>query len=140
MKDSFDLERFVKAQETEIDGVRSELKQGRKTGHWIWFIFPQMRGLGRSSMAEHYGISSRAEAEAYLKHPVLGPRLVECAELVNGVEGRSAHEIFGGIDALKFRSSMTLFAEVDRGPNSFTRALDKYYAGEQDPLTIQLLR
>lgn len=139
MEDQFNLERFVAAQEDEIDGVRLELKNGHKTGHWIWFIFPQLRGLGRSGMANHYGISSKAEAAAFLRHPVLGPRLIECTELVNSVEGRSIQSIFGEIDAMKFRSSMTLFAEADPGANVFTKALDKYFGRQQDPLTLELL-
>lgn len=139
MEDQFNLERFVAAQEDEIDDVRRELKNGRKTGHWIWFIFPQLRGLGRSGMANHYGISSKAEAAAYLRHPVLGPRLIECTELVNSLEGRPIQSIFGEIDAMKFRSSMTLFAEADPEAGAFTKALDKYFGSQRDSLTLDLL-
>jgi uncharacterized protein (DUF1810 family) len=125
--DPFDLQRFVDAQNPVYEQVCAELRSGLKTGHWIWFIFPQLRGLGRSYMAVKYGISSQQEAEAYLKHPVLGPRLKECTRLVNLVEGRSIDEIFGGIDTLKFRSSMTLFASAAPDKQIFKDALDKYF-------------
>ena len=134
------LERFLAAQEPHLEDVLAELAAGRKTTHWMWFVFPQMKGLGSSPMANHYGIASRAEAEAYLRHPVLGPRLIDCTKLVNSVNGRSAQEIFGGIDALKFRSSMTLFADVTPGQSVFAEALEKYFAGEPDQRTLDLLR
>lgn len=140
MEDRFDLERFVDAQRTDIDGVRDELRNGRKQGHWMWFVFPQIKGLGKSWMANHYAISSRAEAAAYLKHPVLGQRLIECTELVNRVEDRDIEEIFGVTDAMKFRSSMTLFASTDPSVEVFQKALDKYFGGEEDVLTLDLLR
>jgi uncharacterized protein (DUF1810 family) len=126
--DPYDLQRFVDAQDEEYEQVCAELRNGRKTGHWIWFIFPQLRGLGHSSMSVKYGISSQQEAEAYLKHPVLGPRLEECTRLVNRVEGRTIDEIFGGIDTLKFRSSMTLFSSAAPDNKIFQEALDKYFA------------
>lgn len=126
--DPFDLQRFVDAQGPVYQQVCAELRSGMKTGHWMWFIFPQLRGLGHSSMAIKYGISSPQEAEAYLKHPVLGPRLEECTRLVNRVEGRTIDEIFGGIDTLKFRSSMTLFAAAAPEKRIFKDALDKYFA------------
>ncbi len=110
MSDAFDLDRFVRAQDPVLAQVRRELGEGRKRSHWMWFVFPQLRGLGRSAMAQHYGIGSLDEARAYLAHPVLGPRLVECTGLVNRVEGRSVHEISGGPDDLKFHSSVTLSA------------------------------
>ena len=110
MPDPFDLDRFVQAQDPVLAQVRRELGEGRKRSHWMWFVFPQLRGLGRSATARHYGIGSLAEARAYLAHPALGSRLVECTGLVNRIEGRSAHQIFGGLDDLKFHSSMTLFA------------------------------
>ena len=138
-RDPFQLSRFVLAQEDVIDDVLSELRQGRKTSHWMWFVFPQLKGLGHSSMAEKFGISSPAEAQAYLAHPVLGPRLVECTTLVNAVDGRSIEQIFGSVDALKFRSSMTLFAHVAAQQKVFTHALDKYFAGQQDGLTLSRL-
>lgn len=139
MTGPFDLQRFVDAQERVYEGVLAELRRGLKTGHWIWFIFPQLRGLGHSSMAHEFGISSRAEAEAYLAHPILGPRLIECTRLVNLVEGRSAEEIFGGIDTLKFRSSMTLFAQVSDANSVFAEALRRYFSGQADRLTLNRL-
>jgi len=126
--DPFDLQRFVDAQDEDYEQVCTELRNGRKTGHWIWYIFPQLRGLGHSSMSVKYGISSQQEAEAYLKHPVLGPRLEECTRLVNLVEGHTIDEIFGGIDTLKFRSSMTLFASAAPENQIFQEALRKYFA------------
>lgn len=126
--DPFDLQRFVDAQNPVYDQVCAELRRGVKTGHWMWFIFPQLRGLGHSSMAVKYGISSQQEAQAYLKHPVLGPRLEECARLVNRIEGRTIDEIFGGIDTLKFQSSMTLFAGAAPENQIFQEALRKYFA------------
>jgi uncharacterized protein (DUF1810 family) len=139
MKDPFDLERFVTAQQQDFENIQAELRQGCKRGHWMWFIFPQLKGLGRSAMAQYYGLSSRTETEAYLQHPLLGPRLVDCTELVHRVEGRSIQEIFGEVDAMKFRSSMTLFAEVNHGPSVFVEALKKYYDGHRDQLTLSLL-
>lgn len=136
---NFDLERFVEAQNLVYAEVCRELRQGLKQGHWMWFIFPQLRGLGQSSMANRFGISSVAEARAYLAHPVLGPRLEECTSLVNAAEGVSIGEIFGYPDDLKFRSSMTLFAHVSSGSNVFADALQKYYAGHPDPLTVEML-
>lgn len=138
MEDPFDLQRFVDAQDAGFEGVLLELRRGDKQGHWMWFIFPQMKGLGSSGMAQRYAISSRAEAEAYLAHPVLGPRLIQCTELMNAAQGHSAERILGPVDAMKFRSSMTLFREVSpNGP--FERALNKYFAGEPDTRTLQLL-
>jgi uncharacterized protein (DUF1810 family) len=139
MQDPFNLQRFVEAQRDEIDDVRAELTRGRKESHWMWFIFPQIRGLGQSWMANRYGISGRAEAEAYLAHPTLGPRLIECTELVNRIEGKTSEEIFGGIDSLKFRSSMTLFSLAARDSTAFGDALKKYFKGQPYPRTIELL-
>jgi uncharacterized protein (DUF1810 family) len=136
----YNLQRFLDAQQPVIARVTAELKQGRKRGHWIWFVFPQIKGLGHSANSDFYGISGLPEAAAYLKHPVLGPRLIECTQLVNAVDGRSAEEIFGEIDAMKFRSSMTLFAKATPDNQIFTDALTKYFAGESDPLTIARLR
>ncbi len=132
MADPFRLQRFVDAQAPVYDRVLEELRRGEKRSHWMWFIFPQLRGLGRSAIAEEFAIASREEAEAYFRHPVLGPRLVECTRLVNAIEGRSVAQIFGYPDDLKFRSSMTLFAPYHP---EFRAALDKYFAGESDPLT-----
>jgi uncharacterized protein (DUF1810 family) len=140
MRDPFTLERFVKAQGEVYSDVLAELRAGRKRSHWIWFIFPQMKGLGRSAQALYYGIGSLEEAAAYLRHPVLGARLVECTELVNRVEDRTIHEIFGSPDDMKFRSSMTLFARAAEDGEVFCQALKKYFGGEPDPLTQELLR
>src|SRR5579872_4597130 len=135
--DPFNLQRFVNAQNPIYAGVCAELRDGRKRGHWIWFIFPQLRGLGSSAMANAFGISSRQEAKAYLDHPVLGWRLRECTRLVNLVEGRTIDEIFGYPDRLKFCSSMTLFARVASDNQVFNDALQKYFGGEPDPLTLE---
>jgi len=138
--DPFDLERFVIAQNQVYSAVLEELQNGRKQSHWMWFVFPQLRGLGSSRMADKYGICSRREAEAYLAHTVLAPRLVKCTELVNGVNGRSIEQIFGPTDALKFRSSMTLFCEVASDRRIFQEALMKYFAGQPDRLTLRQLQ
>ena len=140
MDDPYNLQRFVDAQQHVFAGVIAELKQGSKRGHWMWFIFPQLKGLGRTAQSKFFGISSVQEAAAYLRHAVLGPRLIECTQLVNAIEGRSAEDIFGEIDAMKFRSSMTLFAHATPENQMFTDALGKYYAGEFDLLTLDYLR
>jgi uncharacterized protein (DUF1810 family) len=137
--DTFDLQRFVDAQDPVYDEVRAELGSGRKRGHWIWFIFPQLRGLGSSAMANAFGIASRQDAKVYLAHPVLGPRLRECTRLMNQGEGRAIGQIFGYPDDLKFRSSMTLFANVASDDQVFKDALDKYFDGAPDPLTLERL-
>lgn len=137
--DQFLLRRFVEAQQSVYGQVVAELRAGRKTSHWMWFIFPQVAGLGHSSMAERYAISSPEEARAYLEHPVLGPRLRECTGWVTRVEGRRIEEIFGHPDDLKFRSSMTLFASVAPDSRIFREALEKYFEGEPDPLTLERL-
>lgn len=134
-----DLQRFVAAQRGVYDDVRAELAAGRKTGHWIWFIFPQIEGLGHSPTARAFAIRSLAEAEAYLRHPVLGPRLRSCTDLVNQVEGRCIRQILGHPDDLKFRSSMTLFAHATADNRVFMTALRKYCDGEFDPLTLARL-
>jgi uncharacterized protein (DUF1810 family) len=139
MADPHNLQRFVDAQNSVYQRVLSELKKGYKHSHWMWFIFPQIQGLGHSYMAQKYAIASKEEARAYLEHPVLGPRLRECTELVNAVAGRSIGEIFGSPDDMKFRSSMTLFAESTMDNKVFLDALEKYFGGEPDPLTLQLL-
>lgn len=133
------LERFVEAQEPVIERVLGELRAGRKASHWMWFVFPQIRGLGHSPTAQRFAISSRAEAEAYLRHEVLGPRLRECTRLVNAVEGRRVEEIFGYPDHLKFHSCMTLFAHAAADNQVFLDALRKYFGGEYDPLTLDRL-
>ena len=131
-----DLERFVTAQDSggTYQRAATELRKGRKTSHWMWFIFPQIAGLGRSAMAQAYAISDLTEARAYLAHPVLGPRLLECAEIVAAHRGLSAEHIFGGIDAIKLRSSMTLFARADPDQAIFRQVIDQYFEG-LDPET-----
>jgi uncharacterized protein (DUF1810 family) len=137
--DPYDLQRFVEAQNGCFEKVCTELREGNKRSHWMWFIFPQLKGLGRSPMAVRYAISSRQEAQAYLEHSILGPRLRHCTELVLSVEGRSVEQIFGTPDDLKFRSSMTLFANAASENTVFKDALQKYFAGEPDSLTIDCL-
>jgi len=137
--DRFHLARFIQAQQPVYNRVLTELQAGKKMSHWMWFIFPQILGLGRSPTAIEYAISSREEAKAYLQHPVLGPRLKECAGLVCRVEGRSAHEIFDSPDDMKFRSSMTLFSAVSENEDIFKRALRRYFNGVPDPLTLDRL-
>jgi uncharacterized protein (DUF1810 family) len=137
--DPHNLKRFLDAQEPVFEQVRAELRAGHKQSHWMWFIFPQMRGLGHSDLADYYGIASRQEAEAYLAHPVLGPRLRECTRLVTQVDGRSIDQILGYPDNLKFRSSMTLFAAAASENQAFKDALQKYFDGKPDPLTLKLL-
>jgi len=137
--DPYGLERFVSAQN---DGgtyrhAVGELRSGRKTSHWMWFVFPQIAGLGRSSTAQHYAISSLAEARAYLAHPVLGPRLLECAGILAGLSDRSAEQIFGGIDAMKLRSCLTLFMHADVSAMVFRQLLGQYFGGVTDPATEQ---
>jgi uncharacterized protein (DUF1810 family) len=139
MSDGFDLERFVKAQDGVYERVCAELRAGRKQTHWMWFIFPQIQGLGSSSMAVRFGIASLAEAQAYLEHAVLGSRLRECAGIVCWVEGKTAAEIFGYPDDLKFHSSMTLFAkaaEANEADEVFGEALEKYFDWEMDGGTL----
>jgi uncharacterized protein (DUF1810 family) len=138
MTDPFELQRFIDAQAPVYTQAMSELRSGRKRSHWMWFIFPQIAGLGHSAMAHRYAIASRDEAVAYLKHPALGSRLRECTETVCGIEDRSIGEIFGSPDDLKFRSSMTLFAAVSPDPE-FPMAIAKFYDGTPDPKTLRLL-
>jgi uncharacterized protein (DUF1810 family) len=137
--DPFDLQRFVDAQTRVYPDVLDELRAGRKRSHWIWFIFPQVDGLGSSLIAARYAISSLDEARAYLRHDVLGPRLHECTRLVNAVQGRSIGEIFGSPDDLKVRSSMTLFARATQDNGDFVEMLARYYDGAEDPLTLERL-
>jgi uncharacterized protein (DUF1810 family) len=141
-----DLQRFIDAQDAPAGGMTvyeralAELRAGAKRSHWMWFVFPQLAGLGSSAMAQRYAIADLDEAAAYLTHPVLGPRLWACVAAVNGVEGRSAHEIMGSPDDLKLRSSLTLFAEATTGDADLRAALDRYYDGEPDPRTMAVLR
>lgn len=137
--DPYDLGRFVKAQDGIYDRALAELRSGRKQSHWMWFIFPQIDGLGHSPAARHYAIKTRQEARAYLDHPVLGARLTECAETVLAIQGRSASAVFGYPDDLKLRSSMTLFEAVAGTESIFARVLDRYHDGERDAKSLQLL-
>lgn len=140
MSDRFELGRFVEAQAGMYEQVCAELRAGRKKSHWMWFVFPQIRGLGSSPMAVRYAISGMEEARAYLEHPVLGPRLRECAGIVCGVQGRTVEEIFGYPDDLKFHSSMTLFAKAAEGSEGngvFGEAVEKYFGGEMDGGTLE---
>ncbi len=139
MTDGYNLYRFLSAQEPVYDTVLDELRAGRKSSHWIWFIFPQITGLGRSAMAQKFAIGSLNEAKAYLKHPVLGPRLRECTQLVLDVNGRSAKEILGYPDHLKFRSCMTLFLTAATDNTLFNSALLKYFDGKPDQMTLDIL-
>ena len=139
--DPFHLQRFIDAQASVYDGARAELAAGEKRSHWMWFIFPQIAGLGFSSMAQRYAITDLAEAKAYLAHPVLGPRLRECTALVNAVQGRTLEQIFGYPDDLKFHSSVTLFAQAESaGDSVFAQALSKYFQGRRDSGTLSHLR
>jgi uncharacterized protein (DUF1810 family) len=133
------LDRFVDAQRGVYDQALAEIRSGRKRSHWMWYVFPQLAGLGRSGTAAHYAIASVAEAEAYLRHPVLGPRLVECAEAALAVEGRGAAEIFGAPDDVKLRSCATLFALVSPAGSPFARLLERFFDGAPDPGTLRLL-
>lgn len=137
--DRYNLHRFVEAQNPVYQRVISELREGRKRTHWIWFIFPQIRGLGQSEISQHFSIASLYEAEAYFEHPILGSRLRECTQLVNAIEGDSIEDIFGYPDHLKFRSSMTLFAQAAPGEKVFNQALDKYFGGAPDEFTLSRL-
>jgi uncharacterized protein (DUF1810 family) len=141
LSDPFALERSIQAQDRggTYERALSELRAGRKTSHWMWFVFPQIAGLGRSPMAQEFAISSLAEAQAYLAHPVLGPRLVECAETLTTLTGHTAQDIFGSVDAMKLRSSMTLFARAAPETSVFTRVLRQYFGGDRDELTDRLL-
>jgi uncharacterized protein (DUF1810 family) len=140
LADPHGLERFVTAQAGVIEDVRAELRAGRKASHWMWFVFPQLKALGRSATALHYGIASLAEARAYLAHPVLGARLRECCTLMLQVPGRSAHEILGSPDDLKFRSCCTLFALAAPQEPLFRQCLERFYGGQEDERTVASCR
>lgn len=134
------LQRFVQAQQHDYAQALAELRAGRKTSHWIWYVLPQLRGLGSSPRSQHYGLAGRDEATAYAAHALLGPRLVDCVQAMLGHPGLSARQILGEVDALKFRSCLTLFAEVAPGEPCFGQALRRFYGGEPDPATLRLLR
>lgn len=139
MNDLYNLQRFVDAQAPVFEQVCKELRAGQKRSHWMWFVFPQLKGLGHSSMARHFGIDSRDEALAYLQHPLLGPRLRDCTQLVLLIDNQTINDIFGYPDDLKFHSSMTLFAAVAANEQVFANALNKYFAGQPDSATLALL-
>ena len=139
LSDPYDLERFAQAQASSYEAALSEIKGGRKRSHWMWFVFPQFDGLGFSAMSRRYAIKSAAEAEAYLAHPLLGPRLITCVDVLLGLERRSAHEIFGSPDDMKMKSCATLFASVSPEGSVFHQLLTKYFQGESDSRTLQLL-
>ncbi len=136
---SFDLQRFVDAQRDSYDTALAELRAGAKRSHWMWFVFPQVAGLGRSATAQHFAISGLDEAGAYLSHPVLGPRLRECAQALVELDGRAAVAVFGSVDAQKLRSSMTLFAHADPAEPAFRAVLDRYFDGVEDDATTDRL-
>ncbi|WP_051848869.1 DUF1810 domain-containing protein [Thiomonas sp. FB-Cd] len=138
--DRFDLDRFLTAQAGAFAQAVGELRSGHKKSHWMWFIFPQFTGLGTSPMSQRYAIRSLTEAKAYLLHPLLGVRLLECTRIVNGLQGLSAHQIFGNPDDAKFHSSMTLFELAGGAGSEFTRALEKYFSAERDPKTLECVR
>ena len=139
MDDPFNLTRFVTAQNRVYDEVRSELREGNKRSHWMWFVFPQIKGLGYSPMSQNFAISSLEEASAYLQHPILGPRLLECAQLVNSTTDLTIHQIFGSPDDLKFHSCMTLFAKAAPDNKVFEEALRKFFGGRRDQSTLDRL-
>lgn len=137
--DRYGLDRFVRAQDGHYDRVLGEIAAGHKQSHWMWFVFPQFAGLGASETSRHFAIASLDEARAYLAHPVLGRRLLQCADALLSVEGRTAREVFGETDAMKLRSSATLFAAVSPGESPFHRLLDRYFDGVRDERTLQLI-
>ncbi len=138
--DPFDLDRFVRAQDGAFATALAEIRGGRKRSHWMWYVLPQIAGLGFSAMSQRYAIQGMAEAQAYLEHPVLGPRLIECVEALLTIEGRSANEIFGSPDDLKLRSCATLFAQVTPPGSVFEQLLEKCFDGARDPRTLELLQ
>jgi uncharacterized protein (DUF1810 family) len=137
--DPHDLQRFIQAQANDYDQALTEIRNGHKVSHWMWYVFPQFDGLGMSAASRRYAIRSVDEARAYLRHPVLGPRLTTCVQAVLGVTGRSAHDIFGSPDDMKLRSCATLFAQVSPGGSVFQQLLDQFFQGEPDPMTLELM-
>lgn len=140
MTQPYDLERFVTAQGRNYQEALREIRNGRKTSHWMWYVFPQLSGLGYSETAKFYGIKNLEEAQAYVEHPVLGSRLIEISSALLAIEGKTAHQIFGSPDDLKLKSSMTLFSAVERASPAFGEVLDQYFAGEKDGKTLTLLQ
>lgn len=140
MEDNYNLQRFVEAQNENFEDVLNELESGRKQSHWMWYIFPQIKGLGKSKIAEKFAISSREEAVAYLNHPILGARLRECTQLINAIEGVSIERVFSHPDNLKFHSSMTLFMVCSKNNTEFEKAINKYFEGKVDTLTLDMMR
>jgi uncharacterized protein (DUF1810 family) len=138
MTNNDDLERFITAQQKNYETALAELKRGKKSSHWMWYVFPQLKGLGESAISQYYGIKNRQEAEDYLNHPLLGQRLITCSDVLLSLKDRTAHEIFGYPDELKLESCMTLFAQVCSNP-VFAAVLDKYYQGARDSQTLKLL-
>ncbi len=139
MSDPFDLQRFVDAQRSTYDQALAELRAGQKTTHWMWFVFPQIAGLGRSGMAQRFAIADLDEARAYLAHPTLGRRLVECAKALTDLDTTDPERVFGPVDAMKLRSSMTLFAHADPGQPVFREVLDHWFGGIEDDATVARL-
>jgi uncharacterized protein (DUF1810 family) len=139
-RDPFNLARFLEAQTQDYTKALAEIRSGTKRSHWMWYVFPQLQGLGSSATSRHYAIRSAQEAQAYLDHPILGPRLLECARAVLANRAGSAEDIFGSTDAVKLRSSATLFASVSAPDSLFQQLIDRYFGGEPDELTLQLLR
>ena len=139
MDDPYGLSRFIEAQDTDYEQALAEIRSGRKRSHWMWYVFPQFTGLGSSPTSSHYAIKSRDEAEAYLSHPILGRRLVECAEAVVQIRDRSALEVFGSPDDMKLRSSATLFASLSPEGSVFHRLIDQHFDGRRDDRTIELM-
>ena len=140
MTDPYDLNRFLEAQATNYADALAELRAGRKRSHWMWYVFPQIAGLGNSAMSARYSIRSEVEARAYLAHPILGPRMIECVEALLAIENRSARDIMGSPDDLKLRSSATLFAEVSEPGSVFERVVNQYYSSDPDAKTLEILR
>lgn len=140
MEDVYNLNRFITAQSSSYEFALSEIRSGNKQSHWMWYIFPQLKGLGRSYNSDFYGISCREEAAAYLKHEIMGRRLIEISEVLLQVEGKSARQIFGQTDALKLKSCMTLFDAVQNETDVFSKVLDKYYQGKKSVRTISVIK
>lgn len=138
-KDTYNLDRFLQAQEDIYESVITDLKNGNKKSHWMWYIFPQIKGLGLSPLSVKYSLSSLEEAREYLKHPILGPRLRECTTILLKLNGKSAIQIFGNLDALKLKSSMTVFSVAEKGENIFDSLIDKYFEGSKDLRTLELM-